>query len=163
MKSVRVVTGLTVEEVIVPHYEQVVHLFERPLVRFTDSHEIGVLPYSKRDVDITITPIKRWVEGRVDCRLSDFVQTFEEGYIAINPELDPILSRYFSVLGDEIAQYKQQCAEYCYKLDQITEEKNTLQKSLQELKATIESASLWQRIKWVFTGVKNSWSRKNER
>ena len=158
MKKVRVITGLTIDEVAVPQQDQVLWLANRPLMRFTDNPELGVIP---KEVDLIVdriaTPIKHYVEGKVNFELPAHLQEYKDFYIAVSPKLDPILDKYLSVLGDEIRNFENRC-------NFFREEKNYLEDMLHSARSensgletnlrTIQSASLWQRIKWVFTGVK---------
>lgn len=157
MKKVRVITGLTIDEVAVPQQDQVLWLANCPLMRFTNP-ELGVMSKETDSlVDRVATPIKHYVEGKVNFELPAHLQEYKDFYIAVSPKLDPILDKYLSVLGEEIRNSEKLCKFF-------REEKNYLEDMLDSTRSensgletnlrTIQSASLWQRIKWVFTGVK---------
>lgn len=158
MKKVKVITGLIVEDVIVPPCEQVVHFFGKPVVRFTDNPDIGVMPYSNGDVEVWVAPIKEYVLNRASCSIPyDLQERSERCYIAVNPKLDSILSDYFLVLNDEIKNLEARCKFFesdVEDLERMLGHSRSVAAGLEFDLEVIKSASLWQRIKWVFTGIR---------
>jgi hypothetical protein len=163
MKKVKVITGLIIEDVIVPPppYEQAIPFFGKPVVRFTDSPDIGVgrtQDYSDSKVDILAAPIKEYVLNRASCSVPyDLQERSERCYIAVNPKLDSILSDYFLLLNDEIKNLEARCKFFesdVEDLERMLGYSRSVATGLEANLETIKSASLWQRIKWVFTGIK---------
>jgi hypothetical protein len=105
------------------------------------------------DVKRQVVPIKYWVEskaypksgyGNPDCVE---VKT-EEGYIALSPEIDSTIGKYIEILNSEINELSLSKAYVENNLKIAMEEWSNTKHKLY----VYELASLWQRIKYVFTG-----------
>jgi hypothetical protein len=155
MRPVKLVTGVNVETVMCDRMDSLevrLHQWDfSPCYSTMEALQTGY----KEGAKTHVVPIKRWVESHYKSSVSENVMPYhindkaelvtEEGYIAVNPELDETLGKYIKLISSEANE----------KVEEAYRKRDYYWQESDRLKGVINSfdkASFWVRLGYLFTG-----------
>jgi hypothetical protein len=152
MRPVKLITGVNVETVMCDHMDSL------RVASFNPSTSSPC--YMTKEVFNTpsrmhIIPIKHWKRSyyKTSMEADSYGKPFlkddnlmeEEGYIAVNPEIDETLGRYIQLISSEAND----------KVEEANRKRDYYWQENDRLRGVIESfdkATFWERLKYLFTG-----------
>jgi len=149
MRSVKLITGVNVEMVLCDRMDSLeVRIFNPN----TSSPCYDTTEVLNTSVKVQVVPIKHWVnryyKSSADVmphHIYDKAELVtEEDYIAVSPELDETLGKYIRIIASEceMIRLQEQNTRHFLELSQ---------KNLETVCSNIDDASLWKRLKYLFT------------